>query len=279
MDRNTEEILVDMDQIAFNMLKHGDGEIVLLETYCNEGIAIIEINNPGKRNAISGKMMSDFRNCITKLESWKQGKAVIILGRGQNFCSGGDLDFVKNHPTQKGGLYFSTLMRDILKRLEQLPLFSVALVHGATLGGGTEVAVACDYILVSEDVKFAFVQGKLGIITAWGAATRLTKAIGTKKALDLLLTSRILTAQECLDIGLASGIVTEENKLEDCLEWTRRRTRHSCNVTRAFKLAVSQSNLFDESLRNELELFLPLWGCPENREALSKNIKHVNGHK
>lgn len=116
--------------------------------------------------------MVDFRNCIKELEQWEDGKGVLLCGVGDNFCSGGDLDFAKNCGTQIGAYCMSNLMQNTLNRLRKLPLFTVALIHGPVLGGGTEITIFCDHILAVENTKFGFIHGRMGIITAWGATTR-----------------------------------------------------------------------------------------------------------
>lgn len=270
----------DVSQVESYMRQFGEGQISILEDCLNEGIAIIQIKNPSKRNAISGKMMVDLRNCITKLESWKTGKAVILYGFGDNFCSGGDLEFARKCNTAEDGFCLSYLMQDALRRLKNLSLVSVALVHGAAIGGGSEIAVSCDFMVVCKNVKLGFVQGKMGIITAWGGTPRLIQTIGEKRALELLLSSRILNAEECLSLNLASKILDNENKLDQCLEWTRQHVQHHYSVTRAFKEVIAlNSRNYDDCLELERRLFAPLWGGPANKHALSKNIKHIDTKK
>lgn len=117
-------------------------------------------------------MMVDFRKCLDELEEWKEGKAVLLCGLGQNFCSGGDLNFARSAGTPKEGYYMSCIMQDILKRFRRLSLITVSLVHGPTLGGGAEICIFSDYILVADNVQIGFVHGKMGLITAFGATTR-----------------------------------------------------------------------------------------------------------
>lgn len=116
--------------------------------------------------------MVDFRDCVEELEKWQEGKAVILCGRYGNFCSGGDLDFARSTGTPEAGARMSTWMQDALMRLQRLPLISVCLIEGSALGGGAEISVSCDYIIAAENMRFGFVHGKMGIITAWGGATR-----------------------------------------------------------------------------------------------------------
>lgn len=116
--------------------------------------------------------MVQMRDCIEDLEKWEEGKAVILYGKGNNFCSGADLDFARKTHTEVGGMQISTWMQDILKRLQNLPLISICLIHGPTLGGGAELSVFCDYIIAADTVKYGFVHGKMGIITSFGGCTR-----------------------------------------------------------------------------------------------------------
>lgn len=116
--------------------------------------------------------MVQLRECVLSLETWKEGKAVILCGKGTNFCSGGDLNFVRATNTPQHGLDMSVWMQDVLKRLKKLPLISVCIVQGPTLGGGAELSVSCDFIVAADDVKYGFVHGKMGIVPAWGGAYR-----------------------------------------------------------------------------------------------------------
>ena len=178
---------LNFDEIETYLQQFDGGDIVLSKKHFNKGLAIIYFNNPGKKNAISGnyhfsryhfshfpvgKMMVQLRQCILQLEQWKEGKAVLLCGLGGNFCSGGDLQFAKASGTQTEALHMSSWMQDTLNRLHNLPMFSVCLIQGPTLGGGAEITTFCDFIVASDDVKYGFVQGKMGIITAWGGSTR-----------------------------------------------------------------------------------------------------------
>ncbi|XP_018576150.1 ethylmalonyl-CoA decarboxylase-like isoform X2 [Anoplophora glabripennis] len=202
---------VDFGVMESNLLKYDGGEIFLSKEYFEEGIAIIYLNHPRKRNAISGKMMVDFRRCLNELEEWKEGKSVLLCGLGSNFCSGGDLDFARSAGTPKEGYYMSCIMQDILKRFRGLPLITVSLLHGPTLGGGAEISIFSDYILVADNAQIGFVQGNMGLITAFGGTTRLVQLIGERKAMEMLLTSKVYSAEECISISLADKIVNTSN--------------------------------------------------------------------
>lgn len=166
------------------------GGKISLNKNSENGIATIVLDNPEKKNAINGNflkyimyfrifsvfssgcMMVDFRDCVEELEKWEEGKGVILCGKGGNFCSGGDLDFARASGNPQGAWRMSTWMQDSLKRLKNLPLISVCLIEGPSLGGGAEISTFCDYIIAADNVKYGFVHGRLGIITAWAGASR-----------------------------------------------------------------------------------------------------------
>ncbi|CAH1113821.1 unnamed protein product [Psylliodes chrysocephalus] len=259
------------------LLNYTGGEIKLLQTYYNEGIALLCINHVEKRNAITGKMLVDLRNCVLELEKWENGKAVILYGEGIAFSSGGDLNFARTENNPTSGFYMSYYAHDTLKRFRKLPFVTVSLVHGPALGGGAELAVYSDYVIVADDVKLGFVHGKMGIVSAWGGTTRLMRIVGERKALEMVLTSKIYSAKECLDLGLAYKIVNSSIKLAETLNFVRALTVHDYSIIQSNKNVTNfvSENSFEKSLDIEREQFYPKWGSKLNKEALDKRIKHV----
>ncbi|XP_050510885.1 ethylmalonyl-CoA decarboxylase-like [Diabrotica virgifera virgifera] len=257
--------------------KYDGGKIYLKKDYWNEGIALVCIEHLEKRNAISGKMYVDFMKCVQELENWKNGKAFILYGEGTNFCAGGDLDFAKKESNSTAGYYMSYYMHHVLKKIRKLPLISVSLVHGATVGGGAEISTFCDYILVSDNTKLGFVQGRMGITTAWGGGTRLVQIVGQRKALEFLASGKVFNAQECLKLDLAYKIVSAEQRLEQALDFVRGLTAFHSTITQSMKLVteVASEESLEKSLDFERNEFYTKWGSDINKEAVSKNIKFV----
>lgn len=161
----------NFDSIQSHLSRFGGGEVIFSKEYFYKGLAVIYFNNPTKKNALSGKMMVELRRCVLELEQWQEGKAVLLCGQKDNFCSGADLDIARQTGTPKEAFQLSTWMLDTLERLKKLPLFSICLIQGPSLGGAAEIAIHCDFIIAVENVRFGFVQGKIGISTAWGGGT------------------------------------------------------------------------------------------------------------
>lgn len=254
-------------------LKGGHISLVKDET---SGIATISLEHKEKKNALSGEMMVEFADIVEDLKLWKNGKALILCGSGDTFCSGGDLNTVKNINNPHDGLLMSTLMHNTLNTLYCLPLITVTLVHGKAIGGGSELTTATDFRLFSNTGEVAFVQGRMGVVTGWGGGTRLVHHLGHRLALKLMTSCRKIGHDEALAIGLSDFTVPEESRYEDALQWLHKHTKHDPEVLHAMKNIVTGARdlKLEESSLNERTQFSPLWGGPANLRALNKNLKH-----
>lgn len=147
------------------------------------------------------------------------------------------------------------------------------IIIGA-LGGGAEIATACDYRLMTEGAVIGFVHAKMGLTPAWGSTGRLMSIVGYHKALRLLLECQLLSATEANDIDLADGTA---DTLTDAVAWLSQKTVHDINVIRAIKRTLT---CYDDTLDwqraslMERRIFAPLWGGEANRMALAKGLKH-----
>nr|SVE89899.1 EOG090X06RW [Daphnia sinensis] len=246
------------------------------EPACHESNDVFFVDTkPQKRSS----MMVNLWNAVNELEDWKSGKGIILHSVGETFCSGGDLNTVRQISNPDEGYKMSTLMHNTLTRLHQLPLISVALIQGKALGGGAELATACDFRLFTENGEIGFVQGGMGVVTGWGGGTRLVQLLGQHRALELLLTSRQIAAPEAVALGLANGI-TKSSELTEAVEeakqWLQPKLCHAPQIVHALKhiVATARAVPYEESLLNERQVFAMLWGGVANKKALEQNIKH-----
>lgn len=224
-------------------------------------------------------MMVELWNAVNILSDWKDGKGVILHSVGEIFCSGGDLNTVRQISNPDDGFKMATLMHKTLTFLHQLPLISVALVQGKALGGGAELATACDFRLFTEKGEIGFVQGRMGVVTGWGGGTRLVQLLGQHRALELLLTSRQVAASEALAFGLANDIIKSvelSEAVEETKRWLQLKLNHAPQIVHALKqiVATARAVPYEESLQNERQVFAILWGGDANKKALEQNIKH-----
>ncbi|CAH1772274.1 unnamed protein product, partial [Owenia fusiformis] len=189
-------------------------------------IATIVLNQPEKKNALSGKMMVDLQEIVSKLEGWNEGKGVLMYGSKGSFCSGGDLETVGKILDPELGIQMCNFMQQVTTRLSNLHLVSLALVQGYALGGGAELATACDFRLMTENACIGFTHVKLGVSSSFGGASRLVKLIGRKNALDLLLSGRLIGATEAFNLKLSDCTLTESTATLKAYEWLERRTNN-----------------------------------------------------
>jgi len=273
------ESLIDNIRREYSDYKGGT---LLLTKDDTTGIANICINAFERRNALSGTMMSQLADIITQLEQWEQGKAVIIYGANGFFSSGGDLNTVRNIDNSEGGRRMAVLMHNNFTRLQALPLLSVALVEGKALGGGAELTTACDFRVMTPDAEIGFVHIKLGVSTGWGGGCRLVQILGPCKALDVMMSGRLIKANEAFNLGLVQHVISDTDTtdsntvLSKCHEWLNHYTRHNAQTLRAIKGIVNAARWLplEEALNKEVEYFASVWGGPAHQKALANNIKH-----
>lgn len=274
-DRRLISTLADDLRSKFSKFKGGS---VVLTKDEGSGVARIRIDNPSKRNSMSGEMMVQLHDAVTELQDWKNGKAVILHGTDGFFCSGADLDMVKDINTPEQGAQMATIMHAALTGLHELPLISVAVVEGRALGGGAEMITACDFRLMVQGAEVQFVHVRMGLVPGWGGTTRLVHLLGAKMALHILTSGCKITGERAVAMGFAEDIVhNTDNPLLEAERWLHQYT--SGNDPEIIQVAkrtiVRASNLLPaDSAREELKLFASVWSGPANREALKKNIRH-----
>lgn len=184
----------------------------------NDGTATFIINRPEMRNAINHSVMDGLETFLSKVEVDDSIAYAVITGEGDRaFCSGGDLSEFHGLQTADQAYPMLSKMAGLLYRLSVLPVPVIALVNGAAVGGGCEIASACDYRLVSSKAKAGFIQGTLAITSGWGGASQLfTKMNNHSAALKLLSESKVHTAEQLQSIGWATGVY--DGNAQDALE-------------------------------------------------------------
>lgn len=174
------------------------------------------------------------------------------------------------------------IMQDNLKRLERLPLITVAVIGGKAIGGGAEICTATDFRLMTPSAEIGFVHIRMGITAGWGGGSRLVQLIGPTKALDMMATGKRLSAEQALEIGLISDVLTgcDENDTNDVInrtrEWLKPYISGAREPLRAIKNIVTAAKQLpiEEALVKELEIFSSVWGGPAHKQAMTQNVKH-----
>ena len=192
-------------------------EALLLEN--KDGIAIITINRPQALNAINKMVMTELNSFFGQDYKTIEGlKSVIITGAGDKaFVAGADIaELVKMNPLE--GKSFSRKGQKVFSKIEDLPIPAIAAVNGFALGGGTEIALACDFIYASENAKFGQPEINLGVIPGFGGTQRLPRLIGTNMAKELIFTGKMISAEEALQLGLVNKVVPQDKLMEEVMK-------------------------------------------------------------
>ncbi len=188
----------------------------LLLTDIENQVAILTLNRPKVMNSFSFELLRALRDAVEDLRFNKDIRVIIITGAGEKaFCSGADLkERATLTPVQVKEFIFT--IRNLFTSIEQLPKPVIAAVNGIALGGGTELALACDIRIASKTASMGLTETRLAIIPGAGGTQRLPRLVGKGKAKELIFTGRRVDAQEALDIGLVNQICEPAELLDEC---------------------------------------------------------------
>ena len=179
--------------------------------------AILTIDRPEALNALNSQVLSDLDEAITKVEAADDVFAVILTGAGRSFVAGADIgEMVKFNSID--GKRFGVHGGGVFLRLENLAKPVIAAVNGFALGGGCELAMACDIRIASEKAKFGQPETGLGITPGFGGTQRLPRIVGVSKAMELILTAKTIGAAEAKEIGLVSAVYPPEELMDKAME-------------------------------------------------------------
>lgn len=237
-----------------------------------EGIATFTITRPEVRNAVNHDVIEGLERFITLIEQDNSVKwGVITSEGGKAFCSGGDLEEFHALETSEQALPMLTRMTKLLYRIATLPVPTLALIDGAAVGGGCEIATACDYRLMKSDAKAGFIQGTLNITTGWGGASLLYEKVpGHSEILRLLTEARVHTAEELLKWGWITETYSVDKQVA-LIRFTAKFDYIEPAVLRAYKaIAIrkwEQSNL-ESRMIEECQRCSILWESEAHHTAV-----------
>lgn len=244
----------------FASLPHRRGHIDL--EWSSDREVVMWLDNPQARNAMSIGMMHQLQDIVQELET-KRPNVIVIRGKNNHFCAGGDLDDVKEYLLEPDmGSAMCTWMTHVTNRICRLPSYIIVVLEGAAIGGGAELLTLGDWIVADKKSKVGFVQARLGVTTGWGGGARLIERVGKVKATQLIAMSTVLSADTALDIGLVDATT---DSLEDLLEEKIRRLMKQ--PSHAFTRLMTWLHHENEH-RLEHQTFSSTWGADEHRAAL-----------
>jgi enoyl-CoA hydratase len=232
-------------------------------------VALITINRPEKRNALNIQTRAEGAAILDELRDDDSIRVVIFTGAGEKaFIAGADIaEFAGRTGLQQRAIM---LERGLFNAIDTFPKPVIAMVNGYCLGGGCELALACDIRIASDTASFGQPEINLGIIPGGGGTQRLPRLIGEGKAMEMILTGEIINAQEAFRCGLVNQVVPADHLEAKTMEIANRIAEKSPIALRLAKEAVklaSRSNL-DEGLRREVDLFALCFSSEDKDEGV-----------
>ncbi|MGH2511186.1 MAG: enoyl-CoA hydratase-related protein [Candidatus Limnocylindrales bacterium] len=233
------------------------------------GVALLTIDRPDTLNALSFAVLAELVAALRRVDAEPACRAIVLTGAGSRaFAAGADIRELAGQTPESleaGGQF------DRWDEIRAIGLPIIAAVRGYALGGGCELAMACDLIVAGEDAQFGQPEIKLGVIPGAGGTQRLARAIGKARAMDLILTGRSITAREAEAAGLVSLVVPAEETLDRALELAGQIAAMPPLAVRAAKAMVNRA--FDSTLSvglaDERRTFFELFASEDQTEGMA----------
>lgn len=202
-------------------------------------VAVLTINRPKALNALNGDVLSEISDAFDGFAKNDGVKAVVITGAGdKSFVAGADIGFMATIGALDAMRYIR-LGHQTMDKIAALNKPVIAAVNGFALGGGLELALACDFIIAAENAKFGLPEVTLGIIPGWGGTQRLTAQIGPGKAKEMIYTGKVIDAAEAEKIGLVNAVLPAEGFLAAVLSRAGQITKNSAVALGMAKISVN----------------------------------------
>jgi len=243
-------------------------ETILVEV--GSEATVVTVNRPLVLNALNVSVLQEFASALDVLERDPVTPAVIVTGQGAKaFVGGADIAAMEQLGEDEAS-QFSALGQEVFRRIERLRTPTIAAVNGFALGGGNELAMACDLRVAAKNARFGQPEVGLGITPGFGGTQRLTRLVGLSRALDLVLTGRIMGAEEAYRIGLVDRLVPEGESLQEALAIAKEIAKRSPFALSQSKRAIrlGQDLAVEDGLALERRLFSQCFSQGDQKEGM-----------
>lgn len=241
---------------------------ILLEK--EEDIALVKINRPSALNAINREVLNELINVFQELAEDENIKVIILSGEGKAFAAGADIkEMINMSPTE--ARKFSETGHALMETMEKLGKPIIAAVNGFALGGGMEIAMACDFIFASENAKLGQPEINLGVIPGFGGTQRLSRLIGKARAKQLIFTGEMISAQEAKELGIVNKVFPSDELLTEVKKVAAQIASKGALSLSLAKSAIDSGYNVDlaSGCRIEQDLFGLCFSHPDQKEGMS----------
>jgi enoyl-CoA hydratase len=222
------------------------------KTKFEDNIVIITISRPEAMNALNSLFFKEINKYLDSLSENNTVKVLIITGDGKAFIAGADIAEMQNM-TKKEAFQFSKTGQDTFSRLENLNIPVIAAVNGYALGGGCELALACDFRISNNYGKFGLPEVSLGLVPGYGGTQRLSRLSGLGNTLFLQLTGQMIDAEEALRMGIVQKVTEASELMNETLKIAKKIAQHGPNAIVALKKTVRNGYQMDLNKAYDLE--------------------------
>jgi enoyl-CoA hydratase len=243
----------------------------LILEHAEAGIYVLTVNRPQSLNALNAATLDELEMAVARVDGDSAARVLLITGAGDKaFVAGADITEMQSLNAQQARAFSATGQR-VMRAIEELPVPAIALVNGYALGGGCELALACDWMIAADRAVFGQPEVNLGIPPGFGGTQRLARRVGRALGMELVITGRQIKADEALRIGLTNQLVAADVLLETGLAQARLIAAKAPLAVRACKEAVRRG--LDLDLANacalETSLFALTFGSADRREGMT----------
>lgn len=234
------------------------------------GVVVVAFNRPEVANALSTQMGLELLETWTALKDRADLRCAVLTGEGRHFQAGADLK-ERNGMTDEAWAEQHKVFEAMARAQLSVPFPIVAAVNGAAMGGGCEMTLACDFAYAADTARFGLPEVTLGIMPGLGGTQLLTRSAGERRAIEILVTGRPLSAEEALAAGIVNRVVPAGELMEAVLETARRIAANAPLSVRALKHVVHEGNSMDLAAAMELELshYNRLFKTADRREGVA----------
>ncbi|MFZ0256778.1 MAG: enoyl-CoA hydratase-related protein [Gammaproteobacteria bacterium] len=239
------------------------------------GIYLLSVNRPKVLNALNAQTVSEMESAILAVSDDRNARVLLVTGAGEKaFVAGGDIAEMQGLQAMQAKAFSQQGLR-VLRSLEQLFIPTIAVVNGYCLGGGNELAMACDWIMASDKAVFGQPEVNLGVTPGFGGTQRLTRRVGTAMAIEMITTGRNVKAEEAIAIGLVNHVYPAEQLMDEALKVARTIAAKGPVSVRLAKEAIQRGQHMDLDSAGllESEVFALCFATTDQKEGMTAFVE------
>lgn len=244
-----------------------------------QGVGWLIIERPDALNALNQAVLEELNDLLTQISQSEEIRVLVITGRGRAFVAGADIASMCDMDVEQA-YAFSQMGQQIFARLAALSQPSIAAINGYALGGGLELALACDLRLATDKAQLGQPEIGLGIIPGFGATQRLTRLVGVARAKELLFTGDSINAEQALQMGLVNRVVPAAELHDQVVQLAHRIASHSRVAMKTLKLSIDKGlfSSLDSGLQMEAKYFSSCFSTYDQKEGMEAFLQKRPAH-